>query len=66
MNHTYTVAQWRGTDNGYRVLGRGLSENAAIRRMALVERLWPEMARPKAYAQELGRVDTLQVTRKPQ
>ena len=63
---TYTVAQWRGSENGYRVLGRSLSEAAAIRRMALIERLFPEMARPKAYAQELGRVDTLQVTRKPQ
>ena len=66
MNQTYTVAQWRGSENGYRVLGRGLRENAAIRRMALVERIFPEMARPKAYAQELGRTDTLQVTRKPQ
>ena len=63
---TYTVAQWRGSENGYRVLGRGLRENAAIRRMALVERLWPERAKPRAYAQELGKVDTLQVTRKPQ
>ena len=63
---TYTVAQWRGTDNGYRFFGSSLSEAAAIRRMALVERLWPERAKPRAYAQELGKVDTLQVTRKPQ
>ena len=62
---TYTVAR-RGSENGYRRFGSSLSEAAAIRRMALVERIFPEMARPKAYAQELGRVDTLQVTRKPQ
>ena len=47
---TYTVARWQGSDNGYRVLGRGLSEAAAIRRMALSDRLWPEMARAKAHA----------------
>jgi hypothetical protein len=63
---TYTIAQWRGTENGYRHLGSNLPEAAAIRRIALAERIWPERARPKAYAQELGRVDTLQVTRKPQ
>jgi hypothetical protein len=63
---TYTVAQWRGSENGYRLFGDSLSEAAAIRRMALVERLFPEMARPKSYAEQLGRVDTLQVTRKPQ
>ena len=66
MKHTYTVAQWRGTDSGYRLFGDSLSEAAAIRRMALVERIFPELARPKAYAQELGKTDTLQVTRKPQ
>ena len=66
MQQTYTVAQWRGTENGYRHLGSNLPEDAAIRRIALAERIWPERARPKAYAQELGRIDTLQVTRKPQ
>ena len=63
---TDTVARWEGSDNGYRVLGRGLSEDAAIRRMELSNRLWPEMARAKAHAEELGVTDTLQVTRKLQ
>ena len=63
---TYTVARWQGSDNGYRVLGRGLSEAAATRRMALSDRLWPEMARAKAHAEQLGETDTLQVTRKLQ
>ena len=63
---TYTVARWEGTEGGYRVLGRGLSEDAAIRRMELSDRLWPEMARAKAHAEQLGEIDTLQVTRKLQ
>jgi len=63
---TYTVARWEGSDNGYRVLGRGLSEDAAIRRIMLSNRLWPEMARAKAHAEQLGETDTLQVTRKLQ
>ena len=63
---TYTVARWQGSDNGYRVLGRGLSKDDAIRRMALSDRLWPEMARAKAHAEQLGETDILQVTRKPQ
>ncbi len=63
---TYTVARWEGSDNGYRVLGRGLSEDAAIRRMALSNRLWPEMARAKAHAEQLGETDTLRLERKLQ
>ena len=63
---TYTVARWEGSENGYRVLGRGLSEDAAIRRIALSNRLWPHMAGAKAHAEQLGKVDTLQVIRKPQ
>ena len=63
---TYTVARWQGSDNGYRVLGRGLSEAAAIRRMELSNRLWPFQARAKAHAEELGVTHTLQVTRKLQ
>jgi hypothetical protein len=34
--------------------------------MELSNRLWPEMARAKAHAEELGVTDTLQVTRKLQ
>ena len=63
---TYTVARWQGSDNGHRVIGRGLSENAAIRRMELSNRIWPEMARAKAHSEQLGETDTLQVTRKLQ
>jgi hypothetical protein len=66
MSQTYLVAAWRGTDNGYRSLGSGLSESAAIRRIELASRIWPDMARPKAYALELGNTDVLSVTRKPQ
>jgi hypothetical protein len=65
MQH-YTVAQWRGSDNGYRVLGRGLSESAAIGRIALASRLWPERARAKAHAEELGETDTISLVRKYQ
>ncbi len=63
---TYTVARWQGSDNGYRVLGRGLSEDAAIRRIALSNRLWPEMAGAKAHAEQLGETDTLRMERKLQ
>ena len=65
MQH-YTVAQWRGSDNGYRILGRGLSEAAAIGRIALASRLWPERARAKAHAEELGETDTISLVRKYQ
>ena len=63
---TYLVAAWRGTENGYRNLGSGLTETAAIRRIDLASRIWPDMARPKAYALELGSTDVLSVTRKLQ
>ena len=63
---TYLVAAWRGTDSGYRNLGSGLSESAAIRRIELASRIWPDMARPRAYAENLGNTDVLSVTRKPQ
>jgi len=66
MNLTYTVARWEGTEGGYRVLGRGLSEDAAIRRIMLSNRLWPEKAGAKAHAEQLGNVDTLAVIKKPQ
>ena len=63
---TYLVAAWRGTNSGYRNLGSGLTEADAIRRIDLASRIWPDMARPKAYAQELGSTDVLSVTRKLQ
>ena len=63
---TYLVAAWRGTENGYRNLGSGLTETAAILRIDLASRIWPDMARPKAYALELGSTDVLSVTRKLQ
>jgi hypothetical protein len=34
--------------------------------MELSNRIWPEMARAKAHAEQLGETDTLQVTRKLQ
>lgn len=61
---TYTVARWEGLDNGYRVLGRGLSEDAAIRRIMLSNRLWPDKAQAKAHAEQLGETDTLGLIRK--
>ena len=60
---TYLVAAWRGTNNGYRNLGSGLSESAAIRRIDLASRIWPDMARARAYALELGSTDVLAVVR---
>ena len=66
MAQTYLVAAWRGTDHGYRNMGSGLTESAAIRRIDLASRIWPDMAKPKAYALELGNTDVLSVTRKPQ
>lgn len=66
MSLTYTVARWEGTEGGYRVLGRGLSEDAAIRRIMLSNRLWPEKAGAKAHAEKLGETDTLGIVRKLQ
>jgi hypothetical protein len=66
MSQTCLVAQWRGMDDGHRSFGSGLTESAAMRRMELVGRLFPEYANPKAYALELGNTDVLSVTRKPQ
>jgi hypothetical protein len=63
MSQTYLVAQWRGTDTGHRAMGTGLPESAAIRRIALVGRLFPDYARPKAYAEQLGNTDVLAVVR---
>ena len=63
---TYLVAQWRGIDNGHRVMGTALPESAAMRRLELVSRLFPEFSRPKAHAIELGNTDVLSVTRKLQ
>jgi hypothetical protein len=66
MTQTYLVAAWRGTDHGYRTMGSDLTESAAIHRIDLASRIWPDMAKPKAYALELGNTDVLSVTRKPQ
>jgi hypothetical protein len=60
---TYLVAAWRGTENGYRNLGSGLTETAAILRIDLASRIWPDMARPKAYAEQLGNTDVLAIVR---
>jgi hypothetical protein len=57
------VAQWRGMDNGHRMMGSGLSESDSIRRIELASRLFPEYARPKAYALELGNTDVLAMVR---
>jgi hypothetical protein len=66
MTQTFLVAAWRGTDSGYRNLGSGLTEADAIRRIELASRIWPDMARPRAYAENLGNTDILSVTRKLQ
>lgn len=63
---TYTVARWEGSENGYRVLGRGLNQATAIRRIMLSNRIWPEMAGAKAHAEQLGETDTLRIDRKLQ
>ena len=63
MTQTYLVAQWRGMDNGHRSFGSGLTESAAMQRMELVSRLFPEYTRPKAYALELGNTDVLAMVR---
>jgi hypothetical protein len=63
MSQTYLVAQWRGTDTGHRAMGTALPESAAIRRIALVGRLFPDYAKPKAYAIEPGNTDVLAVVR---
>jgi hypothetical protein len=63
MSQTYLVAAWRGTENGYRNFGSGLTEAAAIRRIDLASRIWPDMAKPKAYAIEPGSTDVLAVVR---
>lgn len=60
---TYLVAAWRGFDGGHRQLGSGLTEADAIRRIDLASRIWPDMARPKAYALELGSTDVLAIVR---
>lgn len=60
---TYLVAAWRGFDGGHRQFGSGLTEANAIRRIDLVSRLFPEYAKPKAYAENLGNTDVLSVVR---
>lgn len=59
----FMVAQWRGIDNGHRVMGTALPESAAMARLELVSRIFPEYARPKAYALELGSTDVLAIVR---
>jgi hypothetical protein len=44
-------------------MGSGLTESAAIRRIDLASRIWPDMAKPKAYALELGNTDVLAMVR---
>jgi hypothetical protein len=39
------VSQWRGQDDGHRTFGHGLDKANALKRAALVERLFPEYAR---------------------
>jgi hypothetical protein len=50
-------------DNGHKAMGSDLTEPAALRRLELVSRLFPEYARPKAYALELGNTDVLAMVR---
>lgn len=42
---SFAVAQWRGWDGGHRAFGTGLGKAEALKRAALVERLFPEFAR---------------------
>jgi hypothetical protein len=41
----FTVTQWRGQDDGFRGFGHGMDKANALKRAALVERLFPEYAR---------------------
>jgi hypothetical protein len=41
----YAVAQWRGMDEGHRAFGSGLDKANALKRAALVERIFPQFAR---------------------
>ena len=41
----FTVAQWRGMESGHRAFGAGLGKAEALKRAALVERLFPEYAK---------------------
>ena len=66
QTQTYQVSQWRGTEGGYVHLGFGLTEEAALARIVLCQRVWPERARPKAYAEKLGETHTREVIRKLQ
>ena len=66
MNQIYMVAAWRGSDEGYRTLGWNLSEAQALARIALCQRLWPDKAAPRAYAETAGETDQLQLIRKLQ
>ena len=60
---TYLIAQWRGFDGGHRQFGTGLTEADAMARLELIGRLFPEYARPKAYAENLGNTDVLAIVR---
>ncbi len=66
---TYTVAAYRGQEDGipiYRFLGKELTEEKALRRVMLSTRIWPDMAQAKAYAEQLGEIDILSVSKKLQ
>ena len=41
----YAITQWRGQDDGHRTFGTGLGKAEALKRAALVERIFPEFSR---------------------
>jgi hypothetical protein len=41
----FSVAQWRGMESGHRSFGHGLDKANALKRAALVERIFPEFSR---------------------
>jgi hypothetical protein len=40
----WAVTQWRGQEGGYRIFGSGLGKAEALKRAALVARIFPEYA----------------------
>jgi hypothetical protein len=41
----YAITQWRGQNDGHRAFGHGLGKSEALKRAALVERIFPEFSR---------------------
>jgi len=50
----WAVAQWRGTNGGYRFFGTDLNRHRAERRAQLVARLFPQYSTPKVVDDTYG------------